>query len=59
MQKYTYKIISVDFIQHTMTVKYTPDNIALSEYSFNIKAPDDINNLDKFMNMLIYIILKD
>jgi hypothetical protein len=50
MQKYTYKIISVDLIQHTMTVKYTPDNIALSEYAFNIKAPDDMNNLDTYIN---------
>ena len=50
MQKYTYKIISVDSIQHTMTVKYTPDNLALSEYSFNINAPDDMNNLDTIIN---------
>ena len=50
MQKYTYKIISVDSIQHTMVVKYTPDNLALSEYSFNINAPTDMNNLDAYIN---------
>jgi len=50
MQKYTYKIISVDSTQHTMVVKYTPDNLALSEYSFNINAPADMNNLDTYIN---------
>lgn len=50
MQKYTYTIVSVDTAQHTMVVKYTPDDLALSEYSFNITAPDDMANLTTHIN---------
>jgi hypothetical protein len=50
MQNYTYKIVSVDPNQNSMVVKYTPDNSNLSVYSFNITAPDDMNNLDTYIN---------
>ena len=51
METYTYKILEVDAMAHTMIVQYTPTDQSLSELNLNLPVPSSANNIDIHINM--------
>jgi len=50
MEAYTYKILEVNELTHTMIVQYTPIDSTLSEISLNIPAPASLDNIEAHIN---------
>ena len=50
MENYSYKILSVDPINHQMVVEYSPTTEGLYRISLNITAPEDFDNISEYVN---------
>ncbi len=50
MEQYTYKILSVDTVNHTMIVEYTPTNANLTTIAYNINAPLLNEDIAEYVN---------